>query len=74
MTSLPGGQVPILIINPLPTEAVIHKGTNVATAIPFDEMMVAPVREDSNVYQQNLKSRHVSVVCCMIWLIEVLVT
>eukprot|EP00731_Ephydatia_muelleri_P018416 Em0011g456a len=30
-------------------EAVIHKGTNVATAIPFDEMMVAPVREDSNV-------------------------
>eukprot|EP00731_Ephydatia_muelleri_P038117 Em0659g1a len=49
VTSLPGGQVPILIINPLPTEAVIHKGTNVATAIPFDEMMVAPVREDSNV-------------------------
>ena len=49
MTSLPGGQVPILIINPLPTEAVIHKGTNVATAIPFDELMVAPVREDSNV-------------------------
>ena len=49
VTSLPGGQVSILIINPLPTEAVIHKGTNVATAIPFDEMMVAPVREDSNV-------------------------
>ena len=49
VTSLPGGQVPILIINPLPTEAVIHKRTNVATAIPFDEMMVAPVREDSNV-------------------------
>ena len=49
VTSSPGGQVPILIINPLATEAVIHKGTNVATAIPFDELMVAPVREDSNI-------------------------
>ena len=32
VTPLPGGQVPILIINSLPTEAVIYKGTNVATA------------------------------------------
>ena len=30
------------------SEAVIHKGTNVATATPFDKLMVAPVSEDSN--------------------------
>ena len=53
VTPLPGGQVPILIINPLPTEAVIYKGTNVATAKPFDEVMVAPVRENSKVPGDN---------------------
>ena len=53
VTPLPGGQVPILIINPLPTEAVIYKGTNVATAKPFDEVMVAPVSENSKVPGDN---------------------
>ena len=42
MTPLPGGQVP-------PTEAVTYNGTNVATAKPFDEVMVAPVSENSKV-------------------------
>ena len=34
VTPLQGGQVPTLIINPLPTKVVIYKGTNVATAKP----------------------------------------
>ena len=48
MTPLQDGQVPILIINPLPTEVVIYKGTNVATAKPFVELMVAPVSENNS--------------------------
>ena len=62
VTPLPGGQVPILIINPLPTEAVIYKGTNVDTAKPFGEAMVAPVSEK---LVTTRKYHLVSAVCCM---------
>ena len=51
VTSTPtgqGGYVPILIVNPLPTDVTIYKGTRVATASPLETMMVAPVGEVPN--------------------------
>ena len=37
--------MPILIVNPLPTDVIIYKGTWVAKACPVESMMVAPVGE-----------------------------
>ena len=48
VTSTPtsqGGYVLILIVNPLPTDVTIYKGTRVAKASPIESMMVAPVGE-----------------------------
>ena len=48
VTSTPtgqGGYVPILIVNPLPTDVTIYEGTRVAKASPVESMMVAPVGE-----------------------------
>ena len=60
VTSTPtgqGGYVPILIINPLPTDVTIYKGTRVATASPLESMMVAPVGE---VHNNSSNVHHVS--------------
>ena len=46
VTSTPksqGGYVLILIVNPLPTDVTVYKGTRVAKASPVESMMVAPV-------------------------------
>ena len=37
--------MPILIVNPLPTDVTIYKGTRVAKACPVESMIVAPVGE-----------------------------
>ena len=39
------GHVPILVVNPLPTDVTLYKGTRVAKAGPVESLMVAPVSE-----------------------------
>ena len=37
--------MPILIVNPLPTDVTLYKGTRLAKASPVEGLMVAPVGE-----------------------------
>ena len=50
--------MPILIVNPLPTDVTIYKGIRVAKASPVESMMVAPVGEVPSCCSSNVP--HVS--------------